>query len=82
MRTRASTRARAKSFFRLYISQTDRSIFYSKSPYTKSSRTKFVRELSLIYRADTGTRTPDPFITNEMLYQLSHVGGFINRVQR
>lgn len=26
-------------------------------------------------RADNGTRTRDPFITNEMLYQLSHVGG-------
>src|SRR4029078_6802567 len=26
-------------------------------------------------RADAGTRTPDPFITSEVLYQLSYVGG-------
>jgi hypothetical protein len=25
-------------------------------------------------RADGGTRTPDPFITSEVLYQLSYVG--------
>ena len=25
--------------------------------------------------ADAGTRTPDPFITSEVLYQLSYVGG-------
>ena len=25
-------------------------------------------------RADTGTRTRDLFITNELLYQLSHIG--------
>jgi hypothetical protein len=27
-------------------------------------------------RADAGTRTPDPFITSEVLYQLSYVGMF------
>jgi hypothetical protein len=27
-----------------------------------------------IIRADAGTRTPDPFITSEVLYQLSYVG--------
>ena len=27
-----------------------------------------------IARADGGTRTPDPFITSEVLYQLSYVG--------
>jgi hypothetical protein len=27
-----------------------------------------------IPRADAGTRTPDPFITSEVLYQLSYVG--------
>jgi hypothetical protein len=27
-----------------------------------------------IPRADGGTRTPDPFITSEVLYQLSYVG--------
>ena len=26
------------------------------------------------WRADAGTRTPDPFITSEVLYQLSYVG--------
>jgi hypothetical protein len=26
------------------------------------------------YRADTRTRTGDPFITSEVLYQLSYVG--------
>jgi hypothetical protein len=27
-----------------------------------------------IVQADAGTRTPDPFITSEVLYQLSYVG--------
>ena len=27
-----------------------------------------------LLRADGGTRTPDPFITSEVLYQLSYVG--------
>ena len=26
-------------------------------------------------RADAGTRTPDPIITSDVLYQLSYVGG-------
>jgi hypothetical protein len=26
------------------------------------------------FEADAGTRTPDPFITSEVLYQLSYVG--------
>jgi hypothetical protein len=29
---------------------------------------------NLLTRADAGTRTPDPFITSEVLYQLSYVG--------
>ena len=29
---------------------------------------------AVIHGADTGTRTPDPRITNALLYQLSHVG--------
>ena len=37
-----------------------------------------VAEKRLVYRyfvrADAGTRTPDPFITSEVLYQLSYVG--------
>jgi hypothetical protein len=28
------------------------------------------------FRADARTRTGDPFITSEVLYQLSYVGGF------
>jgi hypothetical protein len=28
-------------------------------------------------RADEGTRTPDPLITNQKLYQLSYVGLFM-----
>ncbi len=27
-----------------------------------------------VIKADAGTRTPDPFITSEVLYQLSYVG--------
>jgi hypothetical protein len=27
------------------------------------------------YEADAGTRTPDPIITSDVLYQLSYVGG-------
>ena len=30
--------------------------------------------IQTIQRADAGTRTPDPFITSEVLYQLSYVG--------
>jgi hypothetical protein len=30
----------------------------------------------LSYRADEGTRTPDPLLTMEVLYQLSYVGVF------
>ncbi len=29
-------------------------------------------------RADAGTRTPDPFITSEVLYQLSYVGVWLH----
>ena len=36
---------------------------------------EFNKELSYqIIRADKGTRTPDPRITNALLYQLSHIG--------
>jgi hypothetical protein len=30
--------------------------------------------LRALFEADAGTRTPDPFITSEVLYQLSYVG--------
>ena len=33
------------------------------------------RGMQALRRADEGTRTPDPFITSEVLYQLSYVGG-------
>jgi hypothetical protein len=33
-----------------------------------------VRHLQRCCQADAGTRTPDPFITSEVLYQLSYVG--------
>ena len=32
------------------------------------------REQGPFVQADGGTRTPDPFITSEVLYQLSYVG--------
>ncbi len=32
------------------------------------------RYLQELFEADAGTRTPDPFITSEVLYQLSYVG--------
>lgn len=31
-------------------------------------------QASIGNQADAGTRTPDPFITSEVLYQLSYVG--------
>jgi len=41
----------------------------------KASRQQRSAEKDLqIRRADAGTRTPDPFITSEVLYQLSYVG--------
>ena len=45
---------------------------------TDVSRTKFLRRCvarnRVDPRADGETRTPDPFITSEVLYQLSYVG--------
>ena len=41
----------------------------------KASRQRHSAKKDLqIARADAGTRTPDPFITSEVLYQLSYVG--------
>src|SRR6185312_1411461 len=37
------------------------------------------RWLSRISQADAGIRTPDPFITSEVLYQLSYVGADVPR---
>jgi hypothetical protein len=31
-------------------------------------------------QADAGTRTPDPFITSEVLYQLSYVGACLDAI--
>ena len=36
------------------------------------------RDLALGLEADARTRTGDPFITSEVLYQLSYVGGVPN----
>jgi hypothetical protein len=38
----------------------------------ESVRTTF--RIALDPRADAGTRTPDPIITSDVLYQLSYVG--------
>ena len=32
---------------------------------------------SYVVEADAGTRTPDPIITSDVLYQLSYVGGVV-----
>src|SRR5664279_5266175 len=37
-------------------------------------RPKHLGQQGFSKRADAGTRTPDPFITSEVLYQLSYVG--------
>jgi hypothetical protein len=37
------------------------------------------RWFSQIEQADAGIRTPDPFITSEVLYQLSYVGADVPR---
>ena len=38
-------------------------------------RRHFAKKLLQIEEADARTRTADPFITSEVLYQLSYVGG-------
>ena len=45
-------------------------------PATFWSRTKRATKLryNSIYGANEGTRTPDLLITNQLLYQLSHIG--------
>ena len=40
---------------------------------------KKVRISRAVLKADAGTRTPDPFITSEVLYQLSYVGAIRGR---
>jgi hypothetical protein len=35
--------------------------------------------MASVRRADAGIRTPDPFITSEVLYQLSYVGADVPR---
>jgi hypothetical protein len=42
--------------------------------YAATSLAATRRPRVLAGRADAGTRTPDPFITSEVLYQLSYVG--------
>ncbi len=43
-------------------------------PSAERAATLKVLGLRALYEADAGTRTPDPFITSEVLYQLSYVG--------
>ncbi len=45
-----------------------------RSGITSDSRNGESPDLQGFLRADAGTRTPDPFITSEVLYQLSYVG--------
>ena len=40
----------------------------------KTSSTDLPGKTACFGEADGGTRTPDPFITSEVLYQLSYVG--------
>ena len=48
--------------------------FETSTKEQRCSRRRDVSGLSL--RADEGTRTPDPLLTMEVLYQLSYVGMF------
>jgi hypothetical protein len=49
--------------------------FLGKSlPSAERAATLKVLGLRALCEADAGTRTPDPFITSEVLYQLSYVG--------
>ena len=41
--------------------------------FTKKAATIFIK-IAAALRAESGTRTRDLFITNELLYQLSHFG--------
>src|SRR5687767_5930182 len=51
-----------------------RDIFGTYSPITIKPENEKSPHLRAFLRADGGTRTPDPFITSEVLYQLSYVG--------
>ena len=42
--------------------------------FTARTYAHAMRDASRIGRADAGTRTPDPIITSDVLYQLSYVG--------
>ncbi len=52
--------------------------FYSSGADRKGRKglkqEKGAPERAFLFKADGGTRTPDPFITSEVLYQLSYVG--------
>ncbi len=45
------------------------------NPPFKLGKLAHYRCANSAFRADTRTRTEDLFITNELLYQLSHIGG-------
>jgi hypothetical protein len=48
-------------------------VYGSYTPAAAAFEVEATRSLWLS-EADGGTRTPDPFITSEVLYQLSYVG--------
>jgi hypothetical protein len=54
--------------------QTGRHIDASSDPSVAARPAKFPLSMGLSFRADGGTRTPDPIITSDVLYQLSYVG--------
>ena len=45
-----------------------------KNTASESRSTNITICRQILPQADAGTRTPDPFITSEVLYQLSYVG--------
>ncbi len=53
---------------------------YKNSRLPRQGYGYFHRGLPPFCKANKGTRTPDPRITNALLYQLSHIGE--KRVQR
>ena len=46
----------------------------AKNTASESRWTNILICRQILPQADAGTRTPDPFITSEVLYQLSYVG--------
>jgi hypothetical protein len=56
---------------------------FQRAPNNPERQSRTSRRKSLqIERADGETRTPDPFITSEVLYQLSYVGAVAAKTAR